>query len=89
MQRAYDNGVLGNTYIFVDLYYTAERAAVSPTPALVISAALSLPLLPPPVQTEGHNWHVHMNPPVDGEECAPTIGGHYNPFSVSLGGCCG
>ena len=36
-------------------------------------------------QTEGHKWHIHMNPSIDGQVCAGTIGGHYNPFSVSLG----
>ena len=33
----------------------------------------------------GHNWHVHVYPPEDDVECVDAIGGHYNPFNVSLG----
>ncbi len=33
-----------------------------------------------------HNWHVHMNPAVINSACtSAVIGGHYNPFNVSLG----
>ena len=37
------------------------------------------------MQTTGHNWHVHENAPMENTACEPVIGGHYNPFSVSLG----
>ena len=36
-------------------------------------------------RTSTHSWHVHMIEPVPGQQCAGVIGGHYNPFSVSLG----
>ena len=36
------------------------------------------------LQTTGHNWHVHENPPLDNTACVDAIGGHYNPFNVSL-----
>ena len=35
-------------------------------------------------RTDTHNWHIHQNEPVADMECANVIGGHYNPFSVSL-----
>ena len=37
------------------------------------------------MQTTGHNWHVHENPPMENTLCVDAIGGHYNPFGVSLG----
>ena len=36
-------------------------------------------------RTSTHNWHVHSLPAVPEQECTGVIGGHYNPFSVSLG----
>ncbi|CAI8031417.1 hypothetical protein GBAR_LOCUS17832 [Geodia barretti] len=36
-------------------------------------------------RTSRHNWHVHSLPAVPEQECTGVIGGHYNPFSVSLG----
>ena len=46
---------------------------------------VSCPMQP----TVGHNWHVHeeASPSAD-TTCSPTVGGHYNPYDVSLGECC-
>lgn len=37
------------------------------------------------LQTEGHNWHIHQNSTSSSMSCVESIGGHYNPFMVSLG----
>jgi Cu/Zn superoxide dismutase len=36
------------------------------------------------VRTSTHNWHIHEFPAMAEQVCMGTIGGHYNPFSVSL-----
>ena len=41
------------------------------------------------LQTSGHNWHIHQNPPVDGQSCGDSIGPHFNPFNVNTTGASG
>ncbi|XP_064382299.1 uncharacterized protein LOC135331162 isoform X2 [Halichondria panicea] len=40
----------------------------------------------PSMMTSGHNWHIHEHPTQQEQDvdCVDTIGGHYNPFNVSL-----
>ena len=93
IQRNNSNGVHGNTstQIYVDIYYTAIRNLVSAITlerhydwTTLYSLLLHLPCLLH-MQTTGHNWHVHENPPMENTPCVDAIGGHYNPFGVSLG----
>jgi Cu/Zn superoxide dismutase len=34
--------------------------------------------------TTGHKWHIHERPPVRDQLCVDSIGGHFNPFNVSI-----
>ena len=49
------------------------------------SLSLSLSLPPFSMKTTAHKWHVHVDLPQPGVECAIAVGWHFNPFNVDLG----
>nr|QDX46957.1 superoxide dismutase [Azumapecten farreri] len=64
------NGPLSETQVYMELDYGNSAA---------------------PVATVDHNWHIHVNRineafGMDVSQRCSSVGGHYNPFSVDLGG---
>ena len=52
---------------------------------LSLSLSLCLSIHPVSTKTTAHKWHVHVDLPQPGVDCAIAVGWHFNPFNVDLG----
>ena len=87
IQEDFEFDQLGNTHIIVDVYYANSSTPVSSSYTSYVHAVPCDCYMYVPLQaTMNHNWHVHSFASPDSDTtCSPTVGPHYNPYSISLG----